>query len=143
MPTLLFVYGTLKAGFPNFAINAGTPVPGRYRTVEPLPLMLVGERSVPWLLNTPGQGLQVHGELYEVDAPTLAAMDVLEDVDQPGGYVRVPLRVQRVDAGGAQPPVDAQAYLKPAEHLTDTLPRVGPLADYTLQHAALYSRQTG
>ena len=55
----VFVFGTLKEGFPNFATHRGTRVPGVFKTRPRLPLYLVGERHVPWLLDLPGQGLQV------------------------------------------------------------------------------------
>ena len=40
----LFVYGSLKEGFPNFHVNQGRRVPGEFRTVRPHPLYLVGGR---------------------------------------------------------------------------------------------------
>ena len=54
MPTLVFVFGTLKQGFPNAATNRGARWPGNFRTEAAFPLYLVGERHVPWLLNAPG-----------------------------------------------------------------------------------------
>ena len=47
---LVFVFGTLKDGFPNFATNRGTRLPGAFRTCSAYPLYLVGYRHVPWLL---------------------------------------------------------------------------------------------
>jgi hypothetical protein len=41
-PTLLFVYGTLKQGFGNHHINAGTRVPGDYVTAQPHGVYIVG-----------------------------------------------------------------------------------------------------
>jgi gamma-glutamylaminecyclotransferase len=95
MPTLVFVFGTLKQGFPNAATNRGARWPGNFRTEAAFPLYLVGERHVPWLLNAPGKGL----------------------------------------------PVIGQAYLKPANTLAPQDIRLGPLAEYTLAHAALYRRR--
>jgi len=51
--TLVFVFGTLKQGFPNFATNRGRRVGGTFRTLERLPLLLVGQRHVPWLIHSP------------------------------------------------------------------------------------------
>ena len=141
MITRLFVFGTLKAGFPNFAINRGRRVPGRFRTEAAYPLFLVGERQVPWMLDAAGTGFAVLGELYDVDAPALREMDALERVGQPGGYVRQAIRVVAADIAGGVP-LSVQAYLKPAHTLAPLDIRLGPLADYTLAHAARYRRRT-
>ncbi|MBI3369572.1 MAG: gamma-glutamylcyclotransferase [Burkholderiales bacterium] len=140
MPILIFVYGTLKAGGPNFATNAAVRVPGVFVTVDALPLYLVGARHVPWLLDTPGQGHRVAGELYQATPEVLAGMDALERVGHPEGYQRVQIEVVERDACDVAPR-RVQAYLKRAEQLTPDLPRVGPLSDYTPAHAALYRRR--
>ncbi len=59
-PIRLFVYGTLKQGFPNHGINTGRRVPGRFRTRKAHPLLVVRlphEDRAPWLLDQPGQRL--------------------------------------------------------------------------------------
>ncbi|NML45253.1 gamma-glutamylcyclotransferase [Ramlibacter sp. G-1-2-2] len=126
-------------GFPNFATNRGRRLPGRYVTRERYPLYLVGERHSPWLLDQRGAGHQVAGQVFEVDAQVLAAMDVLERVSAPDGYRRVALEVQPA-AGGAA--LTVQAYLKPPEQFAQAEARLGPLAEYTLEHAALYRPRT-
>lgn len=128
----VFVFGTLKDGFPNFHVNRGRRIPGRFSTRERYPLYLVGERHVPWMLDTPGLGERVAGELYEVDAEALAAMDRLERVGEPGGYRREAILVLDGTRG-----VEAFAYLKATAEL-GSQPRVGPLAEYTAEHARLY-----
>jgi len=137
--TLVFVFGTLKQGFPNFGTNRGTRVAGVFRTLERYPLYLVGARHVPWLIDSPGHGERVAGEVYAVDAAALAAMDELEGVRRPDGYERRPLRVQADD--GRE--LTVQIYMKrPAQlHRPDVMQ--GPLALYTLEHAALYRRRGG
>jgi len=135
--TLVFVFGTLKAGFPNFAVNQGRRVGGVYRTVQPHPLVLMGDRHVPWMIDAPGSGQCVAGELYEVDAAALAAMDELEGVGRADGYHRKALQVQGDDAAV----VTAQVYMKHAEQVTHGDVRVGPLAEYTREHAALYRKR--
>src|SRR4051812_338878 len=72
---LVFVFGTLKEGFPNFATNRGQRVPGRFTTRAKYPLYLVGERHTPWLMDHPGVGMRVAGQVFRVDDATLAAMD--------------------------------------------------------------------
>ena len=43
MAHLVFVFGTLKEGFPNFRINKGIRVVGEFVTVQRFPLHLIGE----------------------------------------------------------------------------------------------------
>jgi gamma-glutamylaminecyclotransferase len=136
-PTLVFVFGTLKAGFPNFAVNRGRRVGGVFRTVQPHPLVLMGERCVPWMIDAPGSGECVAGEVYEVDAAALAAMDELEGVGRADGYHRKALQVQAEDATV----VMAQVYMKHTEQVTQGDVREGPLAEYTLEHAARYRKR--
>ena len=92
MPIRLFVYGTLKAGFPNHHLNTGRRVPGRFVTCQAYPMYVVrlpAEDRTPWLMNQPGQGQPVHGEVYEVDEADLPAIDRLEEVGQPTGYEQI------------------------------------------------------
>ena len=135
--TLVFVFGTLKQGFPNFAINQGQRVGTVCRTLQPHPLYLLGPRHVPWMIDAPGSGEQVAGELYAVDTAALAAMDALEGVGRPDGYHRKALQVRGADAAVAL----AQVYMKRADQLVHADVRLGPLAEYTLEHAALYRRR--
>lgn len=138
--TLVFVFGTLKQGFPNFAINQGRRVGGVFRTLDRHPLLLVGERHVPWMIDSPGSGERVVGELYEVDAAALAAMDLLEGMGRPDGYERRALRVQ-AGAPGDGAAVLAQVYMKRAEQVVEAEVQLGPLVEYTLAHAARYRRR--
>jgi gamma-glutamylaminecyclotransferase len=133
---LVFVFGTLKQGFPNFGTNAGQRLPGEFVTVQPHPLYLVGDRHSPWLLAAPGQGLPVHGQVFSVDEDTLARMDLLERIGEPDGYRRVMLPVRDTQPPGTA--IEVWAYLKDPGHLQPQDIRLGPLADYTLAHAALY-----
>ena len=135
--TLVFVFGTLKSGFPNFATNRGRRVGSLFRTLERHPLLLVGERHVPWMIDSPGEGERVAGEVYDVDAAALVAMDDLEGIGRPDGYHRKALRVQSSDDAL----VLAQVYMKHAHQLAGADVKIGPLAEYTLAHAALYRRR--
>jgi gamma-glutamylaminecyclotransferase len=136
MSQLVFVFGTLKQGFPNFATNRGRRLPGQFITRERWPLYLVGERHSPWLIDQPGQGEQVAGQVFEVDDAALAAMDALERVAEPDGYRRVMIAV--LAAASDAVVLQVFAYLKPAHQLLPGEVRAGPLADYTPDHAALY-----
>src|SRR5215470_7038413 len=100
MEHLVFVFGTLKEGFPNFATNRGVRMAGSFKTCAAYPLYLVGERHVPWLVNSPGTGARVSGQIFRVDRETLAAMDRLERVSEPDGYRREVLEVEGGDSPG-------------------------------------------
>jgi gamma-glutamylaminecyclotransferase len=137
MSHLVFVFGTLKEGFPNFRRNRGVRVPGEFVTEQRLPLYLVGERHSPWLINSPGQGHQIAGQVFRVDHAALEQMDTLERINEPDGYRRLSISVV---AQGASSGVSSLvfAYLKHPEQLSLSDVRLGPLAEYTLEHAALY-----
>ena len=62
----VFVFGTLKEGFPNFATNRGRRVAGDFVTKERYPFYLVGERHSPWLIDQPGEGERIVGQVFEV-----------------------------------------------------------------------------
>lgn len=136
MPDRVFVFGTLKEGFPNAATNRGRRWPGDYQTCDRLPLYLVGERHSPWLLDRPGHGARVRGQVFEVDASTLAAMDLLERVGEPDGYRRRCIEVEPIDRPGER--VSVFVYLKPGMPDPPDGASTGPLNEYTLAHAARY-----
>ncbi|XP_078438559.1 putative gamma-glutamylcyclotransferase At3g02910 [Wolffia australiana] len=95
--TLVFTYGTLKQGFSNHGlvqemIHAGeASFVGIYRTADRFPLVC-GPYRVPFLLNIPGKGQQVWGELYEVSSRAIERMDELEGTSS-GHYERLPVLV--------------------------------------------------
>ena len=70
---VLFVYGTLRRGFPNAHYLEGAPYLGSAVTEKAWKLGVFG--GYPGIV--PG-GNGIHGELYQVDPPTLAAIDELE-----------------------------------------------------------------
>jgi gamma-glutamylaminecyclotransferase len=92
------------------------------------------------MIDSPGLGERVAGELYEVDAVALSAMDELEGIGKPDGYHRKALRVQAATAGD-DTVVLAHTYMKHAHQVVDADVRVGPLAEYTPAHAALYRKR--
>lgn len=139
MAELVFVYGTLKEGFPNHFRNAGRRVGGVFRTQQAFPfyvVQLANEDRAPWLVNKPGQGHRVAGEVFEVDAATLQAMDVFEEVGLPSGYVRVEVELEPVDAVDAK--LWALAYMKQEHQLGECLAVEGPFPEYTLELAEGY-----
>ncbi|MBS3779220.1 MAG: gamma-glutamylcyclotransferase [Desulfovermiculus sp.] len=134
----VFVYGTLKEGFPNYHLNRGVRVPGTFITCQRFPLFLVGERHTPCLINRAGRGEQVVGQVYRVDQAALAQMDELEQVTEPGGYQRMKITVRRPSEHRRS---EVEAYLKDEEQLTSADVQLGPLAEYTLEHSARYQRR--
>ncbi|KAM3318571.1 hypothetical protein ACQJBY_035998 [Aegilops geniculata] len=95
--TLVFTYGTLKRGFSNHGLlqelaRAGDAAfVAAAATADPLPLVC-GPYRVPFLLNLPGDGQRVRGELYSVTASGLARLDELEGVSR-AHYERLPVSV--------------------------------------------------
>ena len=128
----VFVYGTLKEGFANFGINTGRRIPGDYRTAERYPLHIVTEYHIPWLVNRPGSGERVTGQLFEVDDNTLREMDRLEQIDEDGWYARELIRVFPVgdDAGSG---IEAFVYFGAASRLASDVVHAGPLAEFTAE----------
>ncbi|GMI88762.1 hypothetical protein like AT3G02910 [Hibiscus trionum] len=110
---LIFTYGTLKQGFSNHVLlqdlmRTGDAVfKGSYQTVEKYPLVC-GPYRVPFLLNMPGSGHRVTGELYAVSARGLSRVDELEGTSK-GHYERRPILL--IPAGnGNEEEVAAEAY---------------------------------
>ena len=131
----VFVYGTLKEGFPNFHVNRGARLPGSFVTMQRYPLHVLGAAGLPWLMQQPGQGHAVTGQVYEVDDAGLAAMDVLEQIDEPGWYERRRITVQPQQGGAA---IEVFVYFGNAERAAAEPVHFGPLADYTAEHARTY-----
>ncbi|XP_024595880.1 gamma-glutamylaminecyclotransferase isoform X2 [Neophocaena asiaeorientalis asiaeorientalis] len=99
----VFVYGTLKTGQPNHRVllesaHGRAVFRGWGRTVEPYPLVIAGQRNIPRLLNLPGQGRRVAGEVYAVDEQMLRFLDEFEGC--PDMYQRTRVTVAVEGAGG-------------------------------------------
>lgn len=135
MSHLIFVYGTLKEGCPNFRINTGTRIAGDFQTVEKYPLYLNGERFSACMTSEQGIGYNVRGQLFVVDDAGLARMDELERVTAPDGYRRHQIEVTDCRLFGTGR-LKAMAYLIDREFLLDI--KSGPHPEYTREHAALY-----
>jgi gamma-glutamylaminecyclotransferase len=137
MHHLLFVFGTLKQGHANFHINQGRRVPGDFVTAQAHPLFIIGPRRLPWLLERPGQGLPVVGQLFEADDAALARMDELERIDDPLWYQRRPVDVRPVDTPAAAPR-RAWVYFGSEAGFAGQQLHAGPVAEYTPELAARY-----
>ena len=121
----VFIYGTLKRGFPlhDRGMN-GALFKGIYQTVAPYPLYIARSFFGPVMLDRPGEGLNVLGELFDVDEQHLPAIDALEDLGDDGSF-RKTLTVEPVGGGVA---LEALAYFKDETWLEPL--HAGPLSDY-------------
>ena len=94
---LLFVYGTLKRGGENHSCLRSQQLLGAARTAAGYRLYRLD--GYPGMVADGSHASGVSGEVWAVDAATLAALDLFEGVDE-GLYERVPVRLL--------PPFDAQ-----------------------------------
>ncbi|KAL6725682.1 hypothetical protein Aduo_007718 [Ancylostoma duodenale] len=82
LPIRVFVYGTLKRGEPNASVMTETEGQHRFvdtgRTKTPFPLIVGSKYNIPFVLNEPGKGYQIEGEVYEIDDVKLKVLDDLE-----------------------------------------------------------------
>lgn len=97
--TPIFVYGTLKTAQPNHyrmldATNGRVEFLGHARTVDKYPLVIAGEYNIPFLLNLPGKGQHVQGEIYKVDDQMLRFLDWFESCPQMYQRTEVLLEVE-------------------------------------------------
>ena len=92
---VVFVYGTLKRGLYNskFLSTGGAALIGTAQTKTKLPLV-TDEYYVPYLLQMPGMGKSIQGELYAVNDEVLGKLDELEGV--PTYYVREKLPIKNL-----------------------------------------------
>ena len=99
MRFLVFVYGTLKKGEPNHhwlstTQNGFQKFLGQAETVNRFPLVIASRLgfiefniwnifylryNIPYLMDKPGVGNKIMGEIYEVDDKMLEKLDELED----------------------------------------------------------------
>eukprot|EP00730_Choanoeca_flexa_P014447 TRINITY_DN6323_c0_g1_i1.p1 TRINITY_DN6323_c0_g1~~TRINITY_DN6323_c0_g1_i1.p1 ORF type:complete len:159 (+),score=30.36 TRINITY_DN6323_c0_g1_i1:35-478(+) len=78
----VFVYGTLKQGFPNHHhMPQACQFVDEAVTVRPFPLVVAEQcHGLPFLLNLPGQGLNIEGEVFQCNSDQ--ANDVLNFLDE-------------------------------------------------------------
>ncbi|XP_033251672.1 putative gamma-glutamylcyclotransferase CG2811 isoform X2 [Drosophila miranda] len=102
MSARVFDYGTLKSGEPNHhwltkKENGQAQFLGRGTTAVKFPLV-VG--NIPFLLDRPGDGHNIHGEIYEVDESMFSKLDQLEDY--PNYYDREEQTIRTETEGNLQ-----------------------------------------
>jgi len=109
----VFIYETIKRGFPNDISGIiDHKFIGACRTVEHYPLVIGGAWHSPYLIDEPGTGHRVLGEVLEVDDHGLQALDRMEGTHVPNGYRRVGISVE---TDGGIEPFQAWAYVKSRE----------------------------
>lgn len=118
----VFVYGTLKQGFPNHHLMPEAEFRGTAQTTNRLPLVLAGQWYTPVLIAESG-GHRVTGELYGVDDDGLRYLDDLEGIGREFGFDRIEIEVDLPDAWTV-----AFAYAKPRDRI-DTIVSE-PMAEY-------------
>lgn len=113
--SLLFVYGTLKRGLSNHhcLLQAGAEFLSTGRTACRYPLLL---REYPMLLDLPGRGHHVTGELYRIPGDT--AWQLLDELeDHPSLYQRKPASILTPDNTTRQ--AWTYFYVRPGLAFTD------------------------
>ena len=135
----VFLFGTLKEGFPNSSRNKGSRVPGEFLTKNRYPLYLVGDRYSPWLILSQGEGFQIRGQVFKVDKASLGDMDRLERIHEPDGYRRVQIPVI---SESTNEEMLVFVYGKPPQQLEGMMIQLGPIAEYELKHSSLYQKRT-
>jgi gamma-glutamylaminecyclotransferase len=131
----IFVFGTLKEGFPNYKFNKGIRFRKEFKTKERFPLYLVGEQHSPWLILQQNEGTSVRGQVFDVSPEALAEMDRLERITEPDGYRRIELDVLCADSSDE---FKVFAYSKPEEQLQGADVKIKLSNEYTMEHAELY-----
>ena len=92
----IFAIGTLKKGYPLHGYLEGAEFLGQGTSCRPFPLVIAGPWFAPMLINEPGVGRHIKGELYRVSPDELAALDAAESVGRPGNYRQL-IEVDRID----------------------------------------------
>jgi len=85
---LLFVYGTLKRGFPNYFFLSDSQFIGIAKTVERFSMFVKGD--IPFVLKYPRVS-NIKGEVFLVTLKTLKLIDALEG--HPSEYRREPVLI--------------------------------------------------
>ncbi|CAH8330264.1 unnamed protein product [Eruca vesicaria subsp. sativa] len=107
----IFVYGTLKRNHPNHfllqdLISKNDAVYVGQRTTRSSYPLVTGLYGIPYLINQPGSGQRILGELYSVSKRGLVRLDELEGI-KVEHYERLPVEVVDEECNGV---VSVEAY---------------------------------
>ena len=128
----VFVYGTLKKGFPNYDESLLSHYfVGDCKTIDRYPLVVANKYYSPVLIDEKGEGQLVHGELYKVSQEVLTILDKMEGVGQDWGYRRIQIDVA-LDRGEV---ISANTYVKQRNELSAI--HSNPLQTYGIDHIFL------
>ena len=116
----VFVYGTLKRGYPNNPLLEGSEFLGE---AVPVPTYKMVETSFPVIMPDPS-GKPVAGEIYTVDDATLARLDQLEREGR--SYDRVMINATLPLSNGERLPTRAFIYVGREDRFGEMFAR-GPL----------------
>ena len=107
----VFVYGTLRKNEPNSEAMQGTDFLGIATTCEKYPLVIASPFNIPFILNLPGIGHRVMGEIYDVTPEKLQELDKFENV--PVLYDRLSIEVEMIeyDVSSAEKNQEVDAYI--------------------------------
>ena len=72
--TKVFVYGTLRRGETNSCFMQPAVFVGKAKTCQKFPLVIGSPLNCPLLLNEPGTGHHITGEVYDVTAGKLQGL---------------------------------------------------------------------
>jgi gamma-glutamylaminecyclotransferase len=115
--------------------------------VRPYPLF-VDHYRVPYLVDRPGEGERITGELFLVDDAALAALDELEGVAA-GRYTRcsIPVELLAGEANAGSAAVasggDSEAWLYCIKDVPELEKRGALLAEYSAEVHASYTPKAG
>eukprot|EP00931_Biecheleriopsis_adriatica_P121198 TRINITY_DN96292_c0_g1_i1.p1 TRINITY_DN96292_c0_g1~~TRINITY_DN96292_c0_g1_i1.p1 ORF type:complete len:322 (-),score=53.29 TRINITY_DN96292_c0_g1_i1:292-1257(-) len=142
MSHTVFVYGTLKRGFTNYLRYLGVAerhgkalFVGGAETREAFPMVIRPKHipppsAGPVLMDRPGVGHRIQGEVFQLDDNTLEALDILEGVRN-GFYYKRKVDV-RLESDGER---SCDVYFFPAKEELLALPYH---PSYTEEHHSMY-----
>ncbi|XP_046669482.1 putative gamma-glutamylcyclotransferase CG2811 isoform X2 [Homalodisca vitripennis] len=141
----VFVYGTLKTGEPNHhwltkPENGHSKLVGEGMTLVKYPLVIASRYNIPFLLDVPGIGHNVSGEVYEIDEKMLSNLDILEDY--PSYYTRRLETIVMKAEGSIQEQCWTYFLNGHKPHLLElpTMASYSSLGDHGLQYMERYRR---
>jgi len=83
---IVFVYGSLKKGKKLHSYLKNSKFLGNATTCEKYPMILSKEGWYPYLIDKPGMGYYIKGEVYNITPNTLKLLDKVEEA--PNYYFR-------------------------------------------------------
>lgn len=99
---------------------------GRFKTLDAFPLIVGGRWFSPYLIDEPGNGHRVFGEVFQVDQEGLDLLDRIEGLHHSEGFRRIALTVEN-GKGGV---LDAWTYVKARDAIDGIHSR--PMEEYNV-----------